>query len=339
MQVRGCFHLADGSGERCTSVTQITVDRAGLSGANATSDAGPGTVSLLTGAYAVVGRDAEVTAPHGGLAATRSFASNDPNRAGPVGLGWRLSLAVDEAGADYETLVDRTDTVLIVRGDGTQLPFVRKSSAPADVNNYVAEGEASTEGATLTFVPEAAPTASSYVLKDIDGDKVTFRRADGGNGHADGARFRVEKVEAIRGKAGTTELAPAITTVTYTAGGNPRLLLAPTDAGAACADPTAGTRSAGCRALEFVYTGSGVDERLQQVRLWAHGAAASAGGLVTGDTPMGPQTIVLASYTYDANGRLQSVTDPRTGPADGPHRHRRCDAWDQPGVDELLQRR
>ncbi|MCF6746685.1 RHS repeat protein, partial [Blastococcus sp. KM273128] len=312
VQVRACFRMTGTSDMRCTGVTQITVDRAGLTGANATSDAGPGTVSLLTGAYAVVGRDVEVNAPHGGLAATRSFASNDPDRAGPLGPGWRMSLAVDEAGADYLNLIDRTETVLITRGDGTQMPFVRKSSATADLDTYVAEGEASTEGATLIFVPGTAPAASTYVLTDLDGDKVTLTRADGGNGHVNDGLFRVTKVEAIRGKAGSTDLAPALTTVTYTAAGNPRLLLAPTDAGAACSDPTTTAQPAGCRALEFLYSGTGTTERLTSVKLWAHGAAAAAGGLVDAGTPVGPQQIVLAEYAY-GGGRLTSVTDPRSG--------------------------
>ncbi|RBY95632.1 hypothetical protein DQ237_14030 [Blastococcus sp. TF02-8] len=311
-QVRACFRLAGKTDERCTGVTQITVDRAGLTGANATSNLGPGTVGLLTGAYAVVGRDAEFTAPHGGLAATRSFASNDPGRVGPLGPGWRMSLAVDEAGADYLSLADRGETALITRGDGTQMTFVRKSSAAADVDNYVAEGESGTEGATLTFAAGTSPVASSYVLTDLDGDKVTFRRADGGNGHTDGAVFRVEKVEAIRGKAGTSELSPAVTNVSYTAAGNPRLLLAPTDAGVACPDPVTTAQPVGCRALEFVYAGTGAGEKLTEVRLWAHGAAATAGGLVTGDTPVQARTIVVATYAYDADGRLASVTDPRT---------------------------
>lgn len=313
VQVRACLRVAGTTTERCTGVTQITVDRAGLTGANATAEAGPGTVSLLTGAYAIAGRDAEVTSPHGNLAAARYFASNDPDRVGPLGPGWRFSLAVDEAGADYEGLVDRTDAVLVTRSDGTQLSFVRKSSAAVDVNNYVAEGEASVEGATLTFVPEATGTPSSYVLKDLDGDTVTFRRADGGKGHLDGAVFRVEKVEAIRGKAGSTEASPALTTVLYTTAGNPHVLLAPTDAGAACPDPTTTAQPIGCRALEFVYTGTGPAERLQEIRLRAHGAAAPDGGLVTADTQVQGQIIPLARYAYGTNGRLQSVADPRSG--------------------------
>ncbi|WP_346623105.1 DNRLRE domain-containing protein [Blastococcus montanus] len=316
-QVRACLRVAGGTTERCTGVTQITVDRAGLTGANATSDAGPGTVGLLTGAYAVVGRDAEFTAPHGGIAATRSFTSNDPDRPGPLGPGWRMSLAVDEAGADFLSLVDRVDTALITRGDGTQMPFVRKSAHATDVNNYVGDGEASTEASTLTFVPGAAGTASSYVLTDLDGDKVTFTRADGGNGHLDRGLFRVTKVEAIRGKAGSTDLAPAVTTVVYTAAGNPRFLLAPTDAGAACPDPSVTTQPAGCRALEFVYTGSGAGERLAEVRLRAHGAAAPDGGLLTADTPVQAHSIVVATYRYDAQGRLASAADPRSGTSVG----------------------
>ncbi|SEO61350.1 RHS repeat-associated core domain-containing protein [Trujillonella endophytica] len=313
-QVRACFLATDsGQSVRCSAVTQITVDRAGLSGANSTAPAGPGTVGLLTGAYAVVGRDADISAPHGGLAATRSFASNAPDRAGPLGPGWGLSLAVDEAGADYPGLTDRTDTVLVTRGDGTQMPFVRKSAAPADVDTYVAEGEDSTSGFTLTFAAGGNGTAASYVLTDLDGDKVNFRRADGLAGHSNGAQFQVEKVEAIRGKgANGADLAPAVTTILYTAAGNPQWLLAPTDAGATCTAP-APTQTVGCRALEFVYTGTGAAERLQSVRLWAHGAAAASGGLVTGDTPVGQQTIVLASYAYNGGGRLASVTDPRSG--------------------------
>ncbi|CCH89276.1 protein of unknown function [Modestobacter italicus] len=320
-QVRACLRVAgkaatDPDGTRCTGVTQITVDRAGLTGANATADAGPGTVGLLTGAYSVTGRDADVTAPSGGLAATRSFASNAPNRAGPFGSGWSLSLAVDEAGADYQSLIDRTDSVLITRGDGTQMPFLRKSSATP--NDYVAEGEAGTEGWTLTFDPGAGTTAASYVLKDIDGDKVTFRRADAGPGHptstaAPTTPFRVEKVEALRGKtAAGTDQPPAVTKIEYTTPGNPKWLLAPTDAGTPCTAP-APTLAAGCRALEFVYTGTGAGERLDSIKLWATGAAATGTGLVTGDTPVQAQQITLASYTYNADGRLTQVTDPRTG--------------------------
>ncbi|SOC53550.1 RHS repeat-associated core domain-containing protein [Blastococcus aggregatus] len=313
MQLRSCFRLV-GGGERCSSVTQITVDRAGLTGANSTDEVGPGTVSLLTGAYLVTGRDAEVTAPHGGLAATRTFTSNAAGLASgkpaPFGPGWRLSLAVDEAGADYESLIDRTETVLINRADGTQMPFVRRSAA--EPNIYVADGETSTEGATLTWTGETSG-ASSYVLKDLDGDKVTFRRADGGNGHLNEGTFRVETIEAIRGKLGATEQPPAVTNVEYTAAGNPRWLLAPTDAGVVCQNPQVVTpQPAGCRALEFVYTGTGANERLQQIKLWATGAAAGADGLVTGNSPVQAQQVVLAAYSYDGADRLTAVTDPRT---------------------------
>ncbi|RZU32731.1 hypothetical protein [Blastococcus saxobsidens] len=191
-------------------------------------------------------------------------------------------------------------------------PGSGRRCAAADVNSYVAEGEAITEGATLTFVPGTAPTPSTYVLTDLDGDKVTSTRADGGNGHLDGGLFRITKVEAIRGKAGSTVLSPAITSVTYTAAGNPRLLLAPTDAGAACTDPTTTAQPAGCRALEFRYTGTGAGERLAGVTLWAHGAAVPTGGLVDGGTLVAAQQITLAQYGYDTAGRLTSVTDPRS---------------------------
>ncbi|MEU2349709.1 RHS repeat-associated core domain-containing protein [Modestobacter sp. NPDC049651] len=326
-QVRACLRVTgkadtDPDGMRCTGVTQITVDRAGLTGANATADAGPGTVGLLTGAYSVTGRDADLTAPHGGLAATRSFASNAPNRAGPLGPGWALSLAVDEASADYQSLTDRTDSVLITRADGTQMPFLRKSATD---NNYLAEGEASTEGWTLTFNPGSGTTAASYLLTDIDGDKVTFVRGDGATGHpaTDGTdtaavkarTYRVDKIEAIRGKtAAGTKQDPAVTSVRYTAAGNPRWLLAPTDAdaGVVCADPSTAAQPAGCRALEFLYSGTGADERLTSIKLWATGAAATGTGLVTGDTPVAAQQITVATYSY-AGGRLAGVTDPRTG--------------------------
>jgi YD repeat-containing protein len=309
VQVRGCFRGTDANATlRCSAVTQVTVDRAGLTGANATADAGPGTVGLLTGAYLVTGRDADVSAPFGGLAATRTFTSNAAGQAGPLGPGWRLSLAVDEAGADYASLTDRVDSLVITRGDGTQSTFVRKSSTNADLNNYVGEGEAAGEGATVTFNPGTAGTApATYVLTDLDGDKVTFRRADGAAGHTDQALFRVDKIEAIRGSSAT-----ATTSIVYTAAGNPQWLLAPTDAGTVCAVP-APTIAAGCRALEFSYTGSSSTERLTAIRLWANGAAAPAGGLVTGDTPVTAQTIVLASYGYNGSGQLTSVTDPRSG--------------------------
>ncbi len=307
VQVRALFHGIDGA-TRATAPTQVTVDRAGLTGANATSDVGPGTVGLLTGAYSVLGRDADVTAPHGGLAATRSFQSNDPNRDGPVGKGWRLSLAVDEGGADYAGLTDRGDTVLITRDDGTELPFVR--TAP-NSDSYVADGEAVTEGMRLAFVAGTAPAASSYELVDLDGDKVVFSRSDGGTGHGSTATplpFRVSRVEAIRGKTET----PAVTTVTYTAAGNPSTLVAPTDDGAACPQPDAAGVPAGCRALQFRYVAGSNPERLASIVLRATGAVAPTGGTVTADTASATAQVSLANYSYDTGGRLTGVTDPRS---------------------------
>jgi hypothetical protein len=61
---------------------------------------------------------------------------------------------------------------------------------------------------------------------------------------------------------------------------------------------------AGCRALEFRYTGTGSAERLAEIRLRATGAGAPAGALVDAASPVGPQDIQLAGYGYDSNGRL-----------------------------------
>ncbi|MFP5219875.1 MAG: DNRLRE domain-containing protein [Actinomycetes bacterium] len=322
VQVRACFQVTGGTVERCTGGQLITVDAAGLSGANSSAEMGPGSVSLLTGAYSITGRDAEVTAPHGGLAVSRTFVSNATGAApagapSPLGPGWRLSLAADEAGADYQDLLDRDSTVLITRGDGTQMPFVRASSTTP--NTYVAEGEAAVEGATLTFTPGTSTTAASYTLTNLDGDKVVFVGAPGVPGHGSAttpARFKVTKIEAVRGQSGSSSTMQAVTNVVYTeGGGNPQWLVAPQDSGAACPTPTGtpATVTAGCRALEFVYSGTGSGERLQTVYLLARGSAAVGTALVSAATPSAMQRIAIATYEYDANGRLSRVTDPRSG--------------------------
>ncbi len=318
VQVRSVFRVAGSTAVRASGVQQITVDRAGMTAANSSEQVGPGTVGLLTGAYTVTGRDAEVTAPHGGLAMSRTFQSGGPSRPGPLGPGWAMSLAVDEAGADYLELVDRGDTIQITRGDGTLMPFSLASPGSTDV--YSAEGEAALEGSTMTYKVNSTlgGSPSTYELVDADGDTVIFQRPDNVTGRGTtGApvTFRVAQVKAIRGNGD-----PATTQVFYTSDG-PRAIVAPTDAGVVCPDPALAGFPAGCRALEFSYEAKPYGTRLMSVKLRATGAAAPiGGGTVDATTAPTAQPITLATYDYydDVSGglkagRLKLVTDPRSG--------------------------
>lgn len=94
-QLLACFNNADvqGASNWCRPVT-LFMDRAGLTGANATAPVGPGSVGMLTGAYTVGGPDISTDGAAGPLGFSRTFISTDPTGADStinhfMGPGWR----------------------------------------------------------------------------------------------------------------------------------------------------------------------------------------------------------------------------------------------------------
>jgi len=286
--------LLTGGSSPTTSTRRFTLDQNGF-GRHATAPAGPGSVDLLTGNYALNATDVSVDAWGSDLTVARSFNSRDPaaSASGPFGPGWTTSWPVDAASSDWARLdsQDQGASVLAYDEDGAITVFARKAVSGSGTT-YTPEVGA--EDLTLTS-NATSPTvdATQFTLADLDGNATVFAVQGG-----------VWVPSQIRQPTGDT------TSYTFDASGRVTQILAPkpgTVAGS-CA-PLA----AGCRALTITYatttTASGgtlgdYAGRVQKVQFTGYDPATSA-----------MATVEAAHYSYDATGRLREAWDPRVSPS------------------------
>jgi hypothetical protein len=110
VQVRGCLSAAaDGSSPYCQATpSDVQLSAHSFDASNATSQVGPGSLSLLTGDYAVAATDASVSAYNSTLSVSRTATTLDPAGArsdatGVFGPGWTASLSGPPGGDAGET--------------------------------------------------------------------------------------------------------------------------------------------------------------------------------------------------------------------------------------------
>ncbi|OIV38707.1 hypothetical protein BIV57_04255 [Mangrovactinospora gilvigrisea] len=308
-----------------TAAVEVTLDRFGLADSHAIAKLDPGRVSLLTGAFEVTDADVSIGSHSGGMGLSRTFVSSDPDseESGLFGPGWRSIIKVPGAGADYQALVDTGPGAVEIREEGgSMLPFVQESGTMTGPATYKGVSDAAAMHLTLEFDGQR-----TYALTDRAGNSVTFTRRGSGVGHGGWkvpAYFLPLRVTLAAPDASAARLSQ----VTYDAAtGWPTEVDAANPNGGLC---TPGSFMAGCRALVFHYEDLPGGKRCTRVS-YKHqdngsGGAAPAPILMPvaeyayDDThgrlvkATDPRTNLATAYTYDADGRLETVTPPGEAP-------------------------
>ena len=266
----------------------------------ATGTVGPGTVNLLTGNYTLSDTDVSVDSYGSDLTVTRAFNTRRAaatDKANMFGPGWVSSVVVAEANAPYTNLTVTGSLVQVGLPEGDTLGFTEKTSS-ASAKTY--DSEMGYEQLALTYTA----AGDFYVLKDYDGNTVTFTRIAGS---AVGT-YNPTAV-TMPGASQTTSIGWEKVTISGAEVIRPTRVLAPVPTGVSCV-----TLVKGCRALDFTYattttaTGTGSTQwgnylgRVGQISFTAWDPDAA---------PAAMRTVVVANYTYDNAGRLRAAWDPR----------------------------
>ncbi|QEU90131.1 sugar-binding protein [Streptomyces kanamyceticus] len=296
VEVRAVFTA--GESTRVSPANELTLDKD--AGQSPTQEVGPGTVNLLTGNFTLSETDASVwdMSIARTLASRRSETAAQRQGVAPVfGPGWLASTVSEISESDYTALRKTSATSVEVDfADEDGVAGIGFTAAPGGKW----KPEPGAEDLTLT-----GSLTGNFTLTDTDGMATTFLRTAGTDTWQVASSYLPESQSTVRQ---TWEK----TTVGGKSLARPRYVIAPTSAvsQATCETKPA---TAGCRMLEYVYAPAttaaqdrlgDVSGQVKEVRLWAAdpGAAAATAQPV-------------ASYAYDATGRLREQWDPRISPA------------------------
>lgn len=286
---------------------------------------GPAKVDLLTGDATVTETDASVKAFIDDLTLTRTYHSRggSPRTTDMFGPGWTSSFEVDGGEMPYRSIYNFTD--------------VKEEQHIVDwgIDDSLVDYEYF-DPADLQFVPiyETTRFETTYaVLEKADGSKITFRK-EGSDWVVDDAQpnLKVKQDGTVftvtDADGGVTVFepeaagSPTYRPQSYTQPGSSKVatfqyrqyegrlrlfrIMAPALDGVTCpnASPTT-TWVAGCRALELEWGTRPVDGKDVPRVLGLHLRAIDPSGA----KPENSQKI--ATYDYDAAGRLTKVSDPR----------------------------
>jgi RHS repeat-associated protein len=286
-EVRACLYTTPTDPSPvCLNPNDVTLAANSFGDSQATSQVGPGTLSLLTGDFQVSATDVSVPSFNGTLTVGRSLTTlpTPTETAGPLGVfgpGWSASLPGTDAGAGDTRLDDETSNgyIDILDSDGSSTSYEATSALTSYPISFAGVGDAAATGAVLQKT-----NASTIVLTDADGTKTTW-------------------VSTSNGWLASTVQEPgsqSATSYTRDSAGRVTRILAPVPSGITCTSPDT---TAGCRSLTLAYTtmvaGGVTVTRLQTVTLVAYDPQASA-----------MASVIVASYDYDSNGRLSTITPP-----------------------------
>ncbi|SOD72899.1 RHS repeat-associated protein [Jatrophihabitans sp. GAS493] len=309
VQVEGCFTVTGSSTVVC-SPPQDLMYTAAFDDSHATTDAGPGTVSLQNGDYRVSATDVDVTAYLGDLTVNRSLTTLYPaaenadttgqlNQAGVFGPGWTAGLPQPDAGAADVTISAPANSgyVNLQYSDGSVDTYQQTSASATYPITFVPINDATQTGALLTRT-----NANTLVLNDADGTITTWKQA------SPTSPWLVDTV-VQPGTGGTTTsyARSAISGIGIAAGTLvTRIIAAALNPATACTDTNADTNTA-CRSLILKYsTAPGTTNliRLTEVDLSAYDPGKSGGA--------GMNIIAIAKYDYQSGtGLLLDEYDPR----------------------------
>ena len=155
VQLQACFGIsAADPAPFCTGGRNIQLSRA--AGTYATTSAGPGSASLLTGDVSVSESDVDVPSYNGSLSIGRTLTTLSPSTVttgatGVFGPAWTASLPGPEAGAANVTVLDKSASgyMALVGEDAAQDLYVQTGSS-GGTTTYAGIGDAGGDGSALT---------------------------------------------------------------------------------------------------------------------------------------------------------------------------------------------
>lgn len=263
-----------------------------------TADAGPGQVALWTGEFNTSATDVSVPGYVGDLSVSRSYSSQAGTDDSSVfGPGWTASFDGTDVGVAGWQVVDNTGV------DGTLALVDEEGGALV----YRQPGGGRVTGKTGVYSPVDSETAEFGGALRKEGSVIIFTDPSGAVtrfGFAGATtRDRVWRATSVSepGSSRTTAFTwdPVTKQIVR--------ILAPVPGGVTC--PESGALNPGCRALDITYgtttSGTEVAGQVKQISYTAYDPDRDGGA--------GMSTVVVATYAYDAKGRLANVTDPRTG--------------------------
>jgi RHS repeat-associated protein len=279
------------------------------------AEAGPGQVALWTGEFQTDATDVAVPGYTGSLSISRTHSTyaGDPTPAqGVFGPGWIASLDGPDAGISGWSVIDHTwldGTLILLDSEGT--PLI-----------YNTPGGARRAGANL---PQTVAGTSEYTPADDDTALAGARIVVTGTGAATTVQFIEDSgvvttfaVTAAPVTGASASFVPDRVTEPGVAGatafsrdsaGRVTRIIAPAPPGVNCTpsptDPNAALLVKGCRSLRITYA-NGLAQSVF-LDIWDPAAGGGAGAATSTE---------VAHYAY-VNGRLASVTDPRSNLSTG----------------------
>ncbi|HET7445015.1 MAG TPA: LamG-like jellyroll fold domain-containing protein [Solirubrobacterales bacterium] len=302
-QMRAVLTAATGGGG-FTDPAEVVLNRNLGGPKDAVANVGPGSVDLLTGNLSVGRTDAAISG-FSALEFARSFNSREPKaeEKGPLGPGWIPGAPVESAGESAWVSVKEVEETEFFEeeneeGEIETVPYTYRYALVTGLEGVEVPFEIDGSGNYVT-----PPDLTGWSLVRLNGNEVALTESGGTrtvfyNGGA-GSEYLPKSVTEI-GSGNSTSMV-------YEFKGSKRLLtmiLAPAPK-VSCNSSNA-TTTPGCRSLVLNYETKaewGGEQRLASIKYYAG----------TSSTTMGNWEV--AKYEYNGAGRLVAEWDPRISPA------------------------
>jgi RHS repeat-associated protein len=311
LDVQVCLLYA--AATQCTwseSKTKVLRVAHAFGGGFPTEDAGVGDVALWTGEFSASASDISVPGASGSLEITRThttYAGVPDETSSIFGPGWDAQLSGPNDGVAGLQLVDstRTDgTLALIDGQGSARVYAapngqRRTTAQLQTGTWTAADEA-TKLAAARLAVSGSGAGTTITYTESNGFETTFVLA-GPVSATTNATFKPEEVTEVELNKSSQFLYDPAKPARLV-----RIVSAAPDGVQCVVNKTTFTRARGCRSLllEYAAIPAGGD-RLVGVTLDTYNPQKSGGP--------GMDSIKVAAYAYDGEGRLASVTDPRSG--------------------------
>lgn len=300
VQIQAVF--SGGSNPGASQDVKVMVDRTGVDGDQAATEAGPGRVNLLTGNFSTSDVDVSIDSWASDLTIARTYNSrrSESGPSGPLGPGWVLGLPAIDGGSNFVDLFSYAEAsaaevgfepltyVGVGTADGGEITFTEGAMAGDHLSTdwTPANGYGDLKLRSIIDPAKSATRIDRFELTQANGDIVKFTPKEG-------AGLGAYKLESVQQAASQTPK----TTFAFDESGRVTRIIAPVAAGLDC---TSGF-PAGCRGLDLTYATANATS-------WPGDFAER---LISVSLNTGSSSVELAHYSYHSDGRLAQAWDPR----------------------------